>query len=420
MLLCVGMFLVGCSKEKPTPVENENSIAISPNQPESTKDTSVSSVQQEYHVGDVTKDYSKKVDPDDFYALNEPELLNYLKDNVYNELLNDLPTNKFFVENVDSVYVSKEYIEELNYNSKENVFFGYTLSELDNKFKGKRYVFTLGDDGQTTVKEFEEYSDDTYSRALKNVAVGSGVILLCVTVSTLTASAAPAASVILAVSAKSAGAMAISGGSIGAISTGILTGITTGDMEEALKAAANTGSKSFKWGALSGALAGGATEAVGLFGATANQLTMNQAAMIQRETKWPLDVIKNLHSMEEYDVYRRAGLVPIKIDNKWSFIQNIDWNYVDENGLTNLQRVLEKGNAPIGPDGKSFQLHHIGQRADSPLAILTYTQHHTPGDYSFIHYLETGKDISDAAWAAQKREFWERVANTYLEVKGLS
>ena len=69
MLLCVGMFLVGCSKEKPTPVENENSIAISPNQPESTKDTSASSVQQEYHIGDVTKDYSRKVDPDNFIHL---------------------------------------------------------------------------------------------------------------------------------------------------------------------------------------------------------------------------------------------------------------------------------------------------------------------------------------------------------------
>ena len=70
-------------------------------------------------------------------------------------------------------------------------------------------------------------------------------------------------------------------------------------MDQALKAAAENGSKAFKWGAISGALAGGVTEGVGLYGATANQLTMNEAAVIQRETKWPLDAIKNLHSSSQ-------------------------------------------------------------------------------------------------------------------------
>ena len=302
-------------------------------------------------------------------------------------------------------------------NKFQAVFFGYTLSELDSQFMGRRYVFTLGEDGKTIVKAFDSY-DATYEKALKNVAVGAGVILVCVTVSSLTVSSAPAVSMILAVSAKTGATMAVSSGAIASISSGIITGVETGDMDQALKAAAENGSKAFKWGAISGALAGGVTEGVGLYGATANQLTMNEAAVIQRETKWPLDAIKNLHSMEEYNVYKRAGVVPIRLNDNWSFVQNVDWDYVDENGFTNLQRVLDQGKAPIGPDGKSFELHHIGQRADSPLAILTHSQHHAPGDFGFIHYADEGKDIGEAAWAAQKREYWESLARLYLKIRG--
>ncbi|MCR5305366.1 MAG: hypothetical protein K6E36_02550 [Oscillospiraceae bacterium] len=42
-------------------------------------------------------------------------------------------------------------------NSQENVYFGYTLSELEQQFEGTKYVFTVNDEGQTTVKAFEAY-----------------------------------------------------------------------------------------------------------------------------------------------------------------------------------------------------------------------------------------------------------------------
>ena len=432
-ILCFGLLLCGCGSGETDSNQKEQDISgtVAPEKND-TQDANITSdsnstviteeqdQKQVYHVGNVLDDYSTETDPDEFYTLDDPQLLDYVQDNVYSNLLKDIDESKYFVENVETKYISKEYIEELSYNSKENVFFGYTLSELDDQFKGTRYVFTLGENGTTEVKAFEEYSDDTYERALKNVATGTGVILVCVTVSALTAGTAPAVSVILAVSAKTGAAMALSSGSLAAISSGIITGVTTGDMEQALKTAADRGSNAFKWGAISGALTGGAIETIGLYGATVNQLTMNEAAIIQRETKWPLDVIKNLHSMEEYDVYRRAGLIPVKIDNNWAFLQNVDWDFLDENGISNYRRVMEYGNAPIGPDGRSFELHHIGQRADSPLAILTHTQHHTPGDYDFIHYAEEGKKIGEAAWAAQKREFWEKMAELYMQTKGLS
>ena len=129
-------------------------------------------------------------------------LLPYLEDSIYSELVTALNSEDYFVENVNAIYISKEYLEEVAYNSQENIYFGYTLSELDSYFQGTRYVFTLGDDGQTVVTEFQKY-DDTYDQMLKNVAIGTGVILVCVTVSIVTYGAgAPAVSMIFAASAK--------------------------------------------------------------------------------------------------------------------------------------------------------------------------------------------------------------------------
>ena len=202
-------------------------------------------------------DFVEVYEPPKFTGLNDAALLRYMEDNIYSGLADALPTEDYIIENVDAVYVSKEYIEELNYNSQANVFFGYTLSELDEQFQGTRYVFTLGEDGQTAVQPFEAY-DDTYDRVLKNVAIGTGVILVCVTVSVVTAGAGlTTVSVVFAASAKTAAIESLSGGFFGGLAAGIIEGVRTGDFDAAMKAAALAGSEGFKWGAISGSIAGG-------------------------------------------------------------------------------------------------------------------------------------------------------------------
>ena len=132
----------------------------------------------------------------DFQGLNDPALLPYLEDTLYQELVSALDSEDYFVENVSAIYISQEYLDELAYNSQANIFFGYTLDELDAQFQGEKYVFTLGDHDETVVQPFEAY-DDTMNRIIRNVAVGTGVILICVTVSVVTAGAgAPAVSMI--------------------------------------------------------------------------------------------------------------------------------------------------------------------------------------------------------------------------------
>ena len=126
------------------------------------------------------------VNPEIFSDLSDENLLQYVEDEVYAGITEQLASEDYIVESVDAIYISKEYLEEAEYNSQKNRYFGYTLSELDAQYDGMRYVFTLGDDGQTTTKTFEKY-DDTYEQVMKNVAIGTGIILVCATVSVASA-----------------------------------------------------------------------------------------------------------------------------------------------------------------------------------------------------------------------------------------
>lgn len=350
----------------------------------------------------------------DFDKLSDPDLQRYIEDTVYSDLVYRLADEGYYVENVEATYISKEYLEELEYNSKENVYFGYTLTELIDQFEGEKFVFTLGDDGTTVVEEFQDY-DDTYEKAIKNVAIGTGVILVCVTVSAATGGAAPAVSMIFAASAKSGAVMALSGGTISGVASGVITGIKTKDFDTALKAAAKSGSEAFKWGAITGAVAGGAAETAGLRGATANGLSMNEAATIQRESKYPLDVIKEFQNMDQYKICKDAGLKPQMINGKTALVREIDWKYTDEFGRTNLQRVRD-GLSPIDPaSGKAYELHHIGQKTDSTLAILTKTEHMQNGNDLIWHNKAVPSAVhneaNEAAWEATRAAFWKTLAN---------
>lgn len=353
------------------------------------------------------------VDPPDeeemsFSGLNDAKLLSYVENTVYDQVIEDLSEEgEYFVENVQTVYISKEYIEELAYNTQSNVYFGLTLADLENAFEGKKFVFTLGEDNQTTVKEFVPY-DDSYDKMIRNVAIGAGVILVCVTVSIVTYGSAAAVSAIFAASAKTATTFALSGAAFSGLTVGAVKGATTGDWESALKEAGVAASEGFAVGAITGALSGGLSAASALKGATCNGLTMNEAAQIQRESKLPLEFIKNFHSVDEYNVLKSSGLELTKVNGKNALIQNIDWDFIGDvsDGRTNAQRVMD-GLSPLDPVGKPYELHHVGQQSDSPLAILTSMQH--DANYSILH-ANTGSSASNIdrnLFAKERKAFWQ-------------
>lgn len=407
LVLSCALVLVGCG---------QSTMSVDSQSAEETKVEVVANVTDEGITVETTQDVEETTPYEyvvDFNSLDDAELQRYVQDNIYNELVAQLDSDEYFVENVSAVYISQEYIDELTYNSKPNVYFGYTLEEIDAVYQGTRYVFSMSEDGDTIVVPFEEY-DDTFELVIKNVAIGTGVILICVTVSVVSGGAgAPAVSMIFATSAKSGTIFALSSGGLSAVASGIVTGIETGDMDEALKAAALSGSESFKWGAITGVISGGATETVALKGATLNGLTMNEAAIIQKESSFPLDVIKQFRNMEQYNICKDAGLTSKLVNGKTALIRNIDLNYVDDaTGYTNLE-LMSRGYAPIDPaTGTKYQLHHIGQKADSTLAILTEAEHKLGGNDTIWHLKDIATEVHTSTnnWDVQRKQFWKAMA----------
>ena len=357
-----------------------------------------------------------------FDSLSDKKLLAEVEDLVYRETIDAFDGKDYVVENVSSVYISKEYLEEVAFNSRSNVYFGYTLDELNDVFKGEPYIFTLGDNGKTTVKKLESIDDKATETMIKNVAIGTGVILVCVTVSAVSAGVgAPHISMIFAASAKTAPKFAASSAAFGGLSAGLVRGIETGDFEESKEAAALAASEGFKWGAITGAVTGGAKEAFVLKSASKNGITMKEVALAQKESKYSMEVISKFRNFEEYGVYKKANLKNTKVNGRDALVQNIDWNYKsklpDGTIVTNLDRI-DKNLSPIeAATGKPYELHHIGQKPDSPLAVLTQAQHH--GNDAILHVSNKVSEIDRAAFAKIKKEFWKDLAKQAVENGGL-
>lgn len=383
-------------------------------QPSSTSSDPAPTESEALGAKDTSSKASKGTTPApavEFSGLDDENLQRYLRDTLYTALVEDLDSDQYYVENVDTKYISKEYLKELAANSKENIYFGYTLSALEQQFQGTKYVFTVGDDGHTIVHAFEDY-DDTYDRVVQNVAIGTGVILVCVTVSAVTGGVAPTVSMVFAVSAKTAAGAAVSGGAIGGSMAGISTAISTGDVSKAIDAAALGGSEGFKWGAIVGAVTGGAGEFSALRGATRNGLTINEAATIQKDAKYPLEIIRRFKSMDEYNIYKEAGLEAKLVNGKSALVRPIDPTIRDGNGLTNIER-MKRGLAALDVEGNPYELHHVAQEKDGILAILTKAEHRGEGSFSKLHDLMRGSDVDHGSeWAKEREGFWKSLAET--------
>ena len=198
------------------------------------------------HIGDST--YLQNMQ-DDIFALTEV----------------NLASDDIRVEEVHARYISQDYIEELAFNSQANIYFGYTLSEVETMLGGNRFIFTLGSNHKTEVVEFTSYdSFSDFPKIIKNIAIGAGIILICITISVLTKGVATpkALQFLYAVSANaSRGALTAStiDMTISGISSAIASWNETQDFEQTIMSSFEGLSEGFKFGAIGGALIGGIT-----------------------------------------------------------------------------------------------------------------------------------------------------------------
>lgn len=353
LLVSVALFLSGCGQVKTIDnIQQEDNNTI-------TSEVSIEVEEQEEEIrteadsSEVILTENDEFDDGlgdmevDFDGLNDPDLLQYVQDNIYADLTDQLGSEDYRIESVDAIFISKEYLEELEFNSQSNIYFGYTLEELDAQFEGTRYVFTLNEYGETTVEAFEEY-DDTYDQVIKNVAVGSGVVLVCVTVSILTAgTGAPACvSMVFAAAAKTGATFAVSSGVISSVAAGTITAIQTGDMEESVKAAALQGSEAFKWGAITGAIAGGVSESLALYKSATTVHTPRESELkVLERTKGAKEQVSFLDGQEVSLSTKGATRPDVIVKNADGTVHAIEvknYNLANASNRGELYRELER------------------------------------------------------------------------------
>lgn len=134
-------------------------------------------------------------------------------------------------------------------------------------------------------------------------------------------------------------------------------------------------------------------------------MTTQEQQIVRLRTGWPMEVIEYIASMEEAEIYMRAGLQARQIGGRWALCRT-DINWADysirrntwlktspQQGLKNYEEWVDYNNAdligegfpPRDPNGDPYELHHIGQRQDSPFAELTWAEHMGEGNNVVLH-----------------------------------
>lgn len=138
-----------------------------------------------------------------------------------------------------------------------------------------------------------------------------------------------------------------------------------------------------------------------------HELSKEKKQEICRETGWSEDTVDMMKSKEEAEIYKNADLKEEEIDGKKCLIRSdIDMKQRDEFGRTNKER-MENGNPPLTENGETVELHHIGQKQNSPLAELAIQEHRGKGNDTILHDKQKESEIERNEFAKERKQHWE-------------
>lgn len=121
----------------------------------------------------------------------------------------------------------------------------------------------------------------------------------------------------------------------------------------------------------------------------------------------PKEVIDAIGSEAEARIYEDANLEPAEVNGKDALIRtDIDYDQKDAFGNTNLER-MKMGKAPLDANGRPIELHHIGQKPDSPLAELTCSEHRGNGNDNVLHNKQKESEINREDFDKERKEYWK-------------
>ncbi|MEE0132929.1 MAG: HNH/ENDO VII family nuclease [Treponema sp.] len=135
-------------------------------------------------------------------------------------------------------------------------------------------------------------------------------------------------------------------------------------------------------------------------------LTEADILKLKEETGWSDKIIDAIGSKQEAEIYKNAGLVETTINDRPCLVRSdIDMEQTDDYGRTNQDRMAQ-GLAPQDYQGKSIELHHVGQKMDGPLAELTHEEHQSRKNYSILHDATKESEIDRKVFNEQREEHW--------------
>lgn len=139
---------------------------------------------------------------------------------------------------------------------------------------------------------------------------------------------------------------------------------------------------------------------------------------VKRLTGWSDEIVNAIRSEEEAEIYIRAGLREARVGGRPALVQpRIDPDYVMPEWWVNKygeswrgwsnSDLMGEGYPPHDVNGDPYELHHIGQLTDSPLAELTWAQHHDGGNFKVLHTFDDYSDIGRGAFSHEKNDYWK-------------
>lgn len=133
--------------------------------------------------------------------------------------------------------------------------------------------------------------------------------------------------------------------------------------------------------------------------------------MIKSETGWSDEIVGSIRNEGEYGVYKKADLKEGSVNGKQCLQREIDPSYTDDFGRTNVER-MQHGLSPYDAEsGEKLELHHMGQKADSPFAELRENIDHGDGNHHVLHDMKSESWRHEpgrvADYANQRTEYWK-------------
>lgn len=139
----------------------------------------------------------------------------------------------------------------------------------------------------------------------------------------------------------------------------------------------------------------------------------NRMEEIQEVSPYSDEINEYANSPEEIEHYKSVGLEENEINGKPCLTHpDIDPDIKDSMGRTNVER-MKSGLAPLDENGKPFELHHIGQEPDSPLAELKQEEHRGQGVYKTLHEKSESSVEHGSGWQKTTADHWRTRASDF-------